>query len=72
MQLLKNKGNTDMHQMHIGSISVEIRKKNIKNLHLTVNLPEGAVRISAPSRMDLDTIRLFAVSKLGVGAGISN
>jgi hypothetical protein len=72
MQLLKNKGNTDMQQMHIASISVEIRKKNIKNLHLCVNPPEGAVRIYAPSRMALDTIRLFAVSKLGVGAGISN
>ena len=65
MQLLKNKGNTDMQQMHIGSISVDIRKKNIKNLHLRVNPPEGAVRISAPSRMDLDTIRVFVFSKLG-------
>ena len=54
-----------MQQIYIGDITVEIRKKNIKNLHLRVHPPEGSVRISAPSRMDLETIRLFAVSKLG-------
>ena len=64
MQLFKNKVNTDIQQIHIGDISVEIRKKNIKNLQLSVNPPEGSVRISAPSRMSLDTIRVFAVSKL--------
>ena len=57
--------NKDVQQIHIGNITVEIRKKNIKNLHLSVNPPEGSARISAPSRMDLDTIRLFVVSKLG-------
>jgi hypothetical protein len=31
---------------------------------LSVNLPTGSVRISAPRRMDLDSIRVFAVSKL--------
>jgi predicted metal-dependent hydrolase len=61
----RNKVNTDIQQIHIGNIAVEIRKKNIKNLHLRVHPPEGSVRISAPSRMDLDSIRCFAVSKLG-------
>ena len=61
----RNKVNTSMQEIHISNITVEIRKKNIKNLHLSVNPPEGSVRISAPSRMDLDTIRGFAVSKLG-------
>jgi predicted metal-dependent hydrolase len=65
LQLLKKKVNTSIHQIHIGNITVEVRKKNIKNLHLSVNPPEGSVRISAPSRMDLDIIRVFAVSKLG-------
>jgi hypothetical protein len=54
-----------MQQIYIGNITVEIRKKNIKNLHLRVHPPEGSVRISAPSSMDLNTIRGFAVSKLG-------
>jgi hypothetical protein len=59
MQLLKKKVNTDMQQIHIGNIAVEIRKKNIKNLHLRVSPPTGSVRISAPARMDLDIIRDF-------------
>ena len=38
--------------------------KDIKNIHLSVYPPAGKVRISAPSRMTLDTIRVFAISKL--------
>ena len=39
--------------------------KDIKNVHLSVYPPTGKVRISAPLRMKLDTIRVFAISKLG-------
>lgn len=49
----------------LGDISVEVVKKDIKNIHLSVYPPYGRVRISAPKRMNLDTIRVFAVSKLG-------
>jgi predicted metal-dependent hydrolase len=45
--------------------TVEVLKKNIKNVHLRVYPPAGRVRISAPARMSLDTIRLFAISRLG-------
>jgi predicted metal-dependent hydrolase len=65
MQFLKIKKNTDIQQIQIGNISVEITKKNIRNLHLRVTPPTGSVRISAPTRMNLETIRVFAVSKLG-------
>ena len=41
------------------------RAKDIKIVHLGVYPPDGRVRISAPSRMNLDTIRVNAVSKLG-------
>jgi predicted metal-dependent hydrolase len=43
---------------------VEVVLKDIKNIHLSVYPPAGKVRISAPSRMTLDKIRLFAISKL--------
>src|SRR5207244_10992138 len=46
-------------------IAVEVVKKDIKNVHLSVYPPAGRVRISAPLRMNLDTIRVFAISKLG-------
>lgn len=49
----------------IGEIRVDVVKKDIKNLHLSVYPPNGAVRISAPLRMNIDTIRIYAVSKIG-------
>ena len=49
----------------LGDIKVEVVKKDIKNIHLSVYPPAGRVRISAPSRMSLDTIRVFVISKLG-------
>ena len=52
-------------QIELGEIAVDVVKKDIKNLHLSVYPPAGKVRISAPLRMNLDTIRVFAISKLG-------
>lgn len=49
----------------LGIITVDVVQKNIKNLHLSVYPPKGRVTIAAPLRMDLDTIRIFAISKLG-------
>src|ERR1700728_4439965 len=49
----------------LGEIAVDVVFKDIKNVHLSVYPPTGRVRISAPSRMSLDTVRVFAVSKLG-------
>lgn len=51
-------------QIHLGDIVVEVVQKNIKNLHLSVYPPKGRVRISAPLRMNLDTIRVFAIGKI--------
>src|SRR3989337_2222030 len=52
-------------QLRLGDIAVDVLLKDIKNVHLSVHPPTGRVRISAPSRMSLDTIRVFAISKLG-------
>ncbi len=51
-------------QLDLGDISVDVVFKDIKNVHLSVYPPTGRVRISAPERMKLDTIRIFAISKL--------
>jgi len=53
-----------MQQIQLGNIHIEVEKKDIKNIHLSVYPPHGAVRIAAPTRMDLDTIRVFALNKL--------
>ena len=51
-------------QIKLGDIAVDVVLKDIKNVHLSVYPPTGRVRISAPRRMSLDTIRVFAISKL--------
>lgn len=53
-----------MHQINLGNINIDIIAKDIKNVHLAVLPPLGRVRISAPKRMNLETIRMFAITKL--------
>ena len=52
-------------QIELGGVVLDIVKKDIQNIHLSVYPPTGRVRLAAPARMKLDTIRLFAISKLG-------
>ena len=51
-------------QIMLGDIAVDVVLKHIKNVHLSVYPPAGRVRITAPERMSLETIRVFAISKL--------
>ncbi len=51
-------------QIELGDITVDVVLKDIKNVHLSVYPPTGRVRISAPKRMSLDILRVFAISKL--------
>ncbi len=54
-----------MHrEFQLGEFAVDVVRKDIKNVHLSVHPPTGRVRIAAPARMSLDTIRVFAISKL--------
>lgn len=50
--------------LDIGGISIDVIFKDIKNVHLSVHPPTGRVRIAAPSRMSLESIRLFGISKI--------
>jgi predicted metal-dependent hydrolase len=49
----------------VSDINIEVQKKNIKNIHLSVLPPDGKVRISVPVSAKEETIRLFAISKIG-------
>jgi hypothetical protein len=51
-------------KIYLSDIPVDVVRKNIRNLNLTVYPPLGAVRISAPLRMGMGTILAFASSKL--------
>lgn len=53
-----------LETIDLGGISAEVIKKDIKNIHLSVNPPNGKVRISAPLRMNTETVRVFAISRL--------
>ena len=53
-----------METVNLGSMKAEVLRKRIKHMHLGVFPPEGIVRISAPEDVALDTIRVFAISKL--------
>jgi predicted metal-dependent hydrolase len=51
-------------QIQLGDLAITVEFKDIKNVHLSVHPPAGRVSISAPRRMNLDTVRVFAISKL--------
>lgn len=53
-----------MQQITISDIVIDVERKNIKNLHLSVHPPTGRVRIASPLRVDDDAVRLFAISKI--------
>lgn len=57
--------NTNYNTINVGDIFINVIHKDIKNVHLSVHPPQGRVTISAPLQMDLETIRLFSISKLG-------
>lgn len=53
-----------MERLHLNDITIDVVLKDIKNVHLSVFPPVGRVRITAPLRMNMDTIRIYAISKL--------
>jgi len=48
----------------IEDIRIEVVKKKIKNLRLSVHPPDGRVRIAAPYNLSDDAIHIFALSKI--------
>lgn len=52
-------------QLVMSGISIEVQKKNIKNLHLSVKPPYGRVVISTTITMNDKAIEMFARTKLG-------
>jgi predicted metal-dependent hydrolase len=53
-----------MYQIIVNEISVEVVRKNIKNLHLTVFPPVGRIRVSVPIRVSDEAVRLAVISRL--------
>ncbi len=50
--------------MEIGSLKIQVIKKDIKNIHLAVYPPKGKIRLSSPRNVNDETIRLYLISKI--------
>ena len=57
--------NTESHHIFVGGLSVEVVRKDIKNLHLGVYPPHGRVRVAAPLVVNDEAVRLAVIGKLG-------
>jgi predicted metal-dependent hydrolase len=50
--------------IQLAEISIELTRKSVKHVHLTVHPPDGRVTLIAPTSTQLDVIRAYAISKL--------
>ncbi len=53
-----------MHQIEVNGLTVDVVRKNIKNLHLAVYPPNGRVRVAAPLRVNDEAVRLAVITRL--------
>jgi len=51
--------------IRLGDIAIEVKRKDIKHVHLSVHPPDGRVTLSAPTATRLEVARAYAISKLG-------
>jgi predicted metal-dependent hydrolase len=52
------------YQITIGELTIDVVRKDIKNLHLAVYPPDGRVRIATPLHINDESLRLFVIEKL--------
>jgi predicted metal-dependent hydrolase len=50
--------------IQLGDLTIDITRKDIKNVHLSVHPPDGRVSLSAPLNTRLEVARAYAISKL--------
>lgn len=51
--------------IQLGELSIQVTRKAIKNVHLSVHPPHGEITLAAPVSTRLDVARAYAISKLG-------
>ena len=57
--------NTKKVEILVSGLTVQIVRKDIKNLHLGVYPPNGRVRVAAPLALNDEAVRLAIISRLG-------
>ena len=55
---------TEVHQITVNDLVVDVVRKDIKNLHLAVYPPNGRVRVAVPLRVDDEAVRLAVITRL--------
>ena len=55
----------ETHHISVHTLTVEVVRKSIKNLHLGVYPPEGRVRVAAPLAVSDDAVKRAVIGKLG-------
>ena len=58
-----------MYQIKISDFTIDVVRKENKNMHLSVYPPTGRVRIAVPLAVEDEVIKLFAISKLSCRCG---
>lgn len=53
-----------MEILDIASLSMQVNRKSIKNLHISVLPPDGRVRVSAPKTMTETALRMAVISRI--------
>lgn len=53
-----------MSLMQIGALSVQLNRKAIKNLYISVLPPDGRIRVSVPYQMTDTAIRMAVISRI--------
>lgn len=53
-----------MQLIHIGELEVELNRKAIKNLHVSVLPPNGRVRVAAPEHLSETAIRTAVIQRI--------
>lgn len=50
--------------IELGDIAIQVTRKAIKNVHLSVHPPDGRVTLAAPNNIRTEVARAYAISKL--------
>lgn len=51
-------------EIQLGEISIQVTRKAVKNVHLSVHPPDGRVTLVAPKNTRLEVARAYAITKL--------
>ena len=51
--------------LRLGELRIDVVRKDIRNVHLSVHPPNGRTRIAAPRHLSDAAVRAFAIGKLG-------